>query len=75
MRVAGPSRRIERAGDKHEVYCPPTEDPQYSQRLDVAPRCACTSHRKQNEPLVKRIESEIQKAFARGPRVDPVASL
>jgi hypothetical protein len=53
----------------------PTEDALYSQRLDVALRCTCTSHRKKKEPLVKRIESEIRKAFARWPRVEPVASL
>jgi len=50
-------------------------DAQYSQCLDVALRCACTSHRKQNEPLVKRIESEIRKALDRGRRVETVASL
>ena len=75
MRVGSPSRRIARAGDKHEAHCPPTEDVQYSQRLDVAHRCTCTSYRKQIEPLVKRIESEIRKAFARGPRFEPVVSL
>jgi hypothetical protein len=75
MRVASPSRRIERASDKYEAHSLPIEDAQYSQRLDVALRCAYTTRRKQNEPLVKRSESEIRKAFAREPRVDPVASL
>jgi hypothetical protein len=75
MRVASPSRQIERAGDKYEAHCPPTEYAQYSQRLDAALRCTGTSHRKQNEPLVKLIESEIRKAFARGPHVEPVDSL
>jgi hypothetical protein len=75
MRVASPSRRIARAGDKHEAHCPSTEDAQYSQRLDMAHRCTCTSHRKQNKPLVKRIASQVRKAFARGPLSEPVVSL
>ncbi len=75
MRVASPSRQIEKAEDKREVHCPSTKDAQYPQRLDVARRCTCTTHRKQSEPLAKRIESEARKAFARGLRVGPVASL
>jgi hypothetical protein len=58
MLVANRNTQIERAASKLAVIAFLTKDQKYSPRLDVGRHCAYTSHRKRNEPLVRRFEPE-----------------